>query len=88
MRRKRLFILLVVVFFIVIQLATGEYHSRADGKDLVGFPFRFYEYLGGKADIAAESRYIYHFDALIADMAFFTMIGVIIRYVEKLKTRK
>jgi peptidoglycan/LPS O-acetylase OafA/YrhL len=44
---KRVFLLFAFVF-IATQLLTAVSESASDGNDYMGWPFRYYEYFGGK----------------------------------------
>ena len=44
--RRTIFIFLLL--FISVSILTIRIESPSDGNDLIGFPFRFYEHLGGK----------------------------------------
>jgi hypothetical protein len=69
-------IIVFLLLFIILSLLTIVPGSMSDGNDLVGFPFRFYIYLGGKRIPEPLSRYIISYPKLILDMLIIGLASV------------
>ncbi|MNK01569.1 hypothetical protein D3C87_193740 [compost metagenome] len=63
------------VIFIVITVAAtilfAKCDSPSDGNDRLGFPFPFYEYIGGKRSIEPEIRSSFNFIYLLFDLIIY-----------------
>ena len=66
-------IAIFVISFIILNLITISINSPSDGNDLIGFPFPYYEYLGGKRFPEPESRHLFRSLNLVID---FLVIGI------------
>ena len=68
---------------IVTFLITGVFSSFSDGNNTIGFPFTFYQYLGGKRFPEPESRH--HFNALllVADLLIVSVVSVSVGFIFK-----
>lgn len=85
MKLQRL-VIISFLFFFVAQMLTLDLSSASDGNDKIGFPFTFYEYLGGKRFPEPNTRH--HFLALsfLTDVLIALSIPFCILFF--LKTRK
>lgn len=63
--RKRILISLGVT--VLIFLLSFSFNSASDGNNLMGFPFSFYKYSGGKRYFASDSRHHFIVLAFITD---------------------
>ena len=74
-----------VIGFFVVSLITMKINSPSDGNNVVGFPFKFYEYLGGKR-IVELNREIIYIGNLLLDLgmaiALTFVIGLIIKKIK------
>lgn len=61
-------VLVCACILIVVLAATASFNSIVDGNDAVGFPFTFYEYLGGKRFPEPTTRYNFNFFACAIDL--------------------
>lgn len=61
---RRVFLLFAFVFA-ATQLLTCSFESPSDGNDYVGWPFRYYEYFGGKGGFGFRLNFI----LLLSDIA-------------------
>ncbi|MGN6648079.1 MAG: hypothetical protein ACTHJT_16265 [Cytophaga sp.] len=79
-------IAIFILLFIVLSLVTLVPGSKSDGNDLIGFPFRFYIYLGGKIRPEPLSRFIISYPKLIFDLLIIGIASVCIEmFIQKRK---
>ncbi|MCX2493936.1 hypothetical protein OQX63_10660 [Pedobacter sp. PF22-3] len=83
-------ILISACTLIVILGITAALNSAADGNNVIGFPFVFYEYLGGKRFPEPTTRHWFNFCACAIDVIL--LFGVpftgLLFYQRKQKTKK
>jgi len=72
-----------MILFVVATIMTMKIDSPADGNDLIGFPLKYYEYLGGKRNPEPPTRHIYNYGNLIIDIAIIAIISICIVYIIK-----
>ena len=66
---------------IVTFLITGVFSSFSDGNNTIGFPFTFYQYLGGKRFPEPESRHLFNAFLLVADLLIVSVVSVSVGFV-------
>jgi len=71
-------IIIFILLFIVVSIVTLEIKSPYDGNDLVGFPFRFYEFLGGKRTPVPLTRSIFNYLNLVNDIVVIGITSIVI----------
>ncbi|WP_316786932.1 hypothetical protein [Pedobacter frigiditerrae] len=83
-------ILISCGIFISVLLITSEFSASADGNNLIGFPFTFYAYLGGKRFPEPETRHSFNLIALLLDIliVFAIPFFALSLYQRKIKDRK
>ncbi len=64
----KLFLIIIISFFIV-NISTSTFKSSSDGYDKIGFPFVFYQKLGGKC-IDCIDKNFFEINYLIIDFIF------------------
>jgi hypothetical protein len=70
-------LILFLILFSLITIATSMFQSSFDGNNLLGFPWAFYEYLGGKRNPEPTTRHNINIFALVADLTFIFIISFI-----------
>ena len=78
-------IVVFILLFMVLSIVTIQIGSPSDGNDLIGFPFRFYTYLGGKRIPEPLSRYIISYPKMILDMVIIGAVSLIEIFIQKRK---
>lgn len=76
MKTIRILIILLILFSLTT-VVTSAFQGQSDGNDLLGFPWTFYKYLGGKRNPEPATRHIINIFALIADLAFIFILSLI-----------
>ena len=66
---------------IVTFLITGVFSSFSDGNNSLGFPFTFYQYIGGKRFPEPESRHRFNALLLVADLLIVSVVSVSVGFV-------
>jgi len=81
--------LICVCILIVILGVTASFNSAADGNTVIGFPFTFYTYLGGKRFPEPTTRYHFNFFACAIDgiLLFGIPFGSLLFCQRKLKAK-
>jgi len=67
MTTKKIFLICTGIFLGVILLGSS-FTSASDGNDVIGFPFTFYQYLGGKKFPEPVSRHSFNAVIFLADL--------------------
>ena len=78
MKVSRISLILFFSIFILTTLFTLSFNSASDGNDEIGFPFRFYEYLGGRRFPEPSSRYLITYKNLIADILLIAFVSILL----------
>ncbi|HEU5291900.1 MAG TPA: hypothetical protein VFU05_14720 [Cyclobacteriaceae bacterium] len=80
-------IIIFIILLIVLSIGTIKIESPSDGNDLIGFPFRFYEYLGGKRTPEPLTRYIINYTNLIIDTVIIGIASILIEILARKKRK-
>lgn len=86
MKLQRL-VLISFLFLLVIQILTLDFLSASDGNNKIGFPFTFYEYLGGKRFPEPNTRHHFFALALLTDVLITFSIPFCILFFWKTRKR-
>lgn len=81
------FLCILIILFLVSSIATCSYNSPSDGNDTIGFPFTFYEYLGGKRDPEPQNRTVFNFSALLSDVLLLIVLSASLEYLASKRKR-
>lgn len=77
---KKLF--LILLSFISVNIITSSFQSSSDGYDKIGFPFIFYQKLGGKA-LNYDTSNFFKIHYLIIDFAIISSVVLLIFFLYK-----
>ncbi len=70
--------LIFITTFVLFTAMTGTWKSASDGNDVIGFPFEFYTYLGGKRLIPTEDRTLFNYGNFTIDAILFFVSSILI----------
>ena len=74
--KTKTILIICTIACIVTFLITGVFSSFSDGNNTLGFPFTFYQYLGGKRFPEPESRHRFNALLLVADLLIVSLVSV------------
>lgn len=86
MKLQRL-VIISFLFFLIAQILTLDLSSASDGNDKIGFPFTFYEYLGGKRFSEPDTRHQFLALSFVADVLIAFSIPFCILFFWKTRKR-
>ncbi|WP_175635353.1 hypothetical protein [Pedobacter ghigonis] len=64
---RKIIVLSTCVLILVLGI-TASFNSAADGNIVIGFPFAFYQYLGGKRFPEPATRHSFNFFSCVIDI--------------------
>lgn len=81
--KTKAIIAICTIACIVTFLITGVFSSFSDGNNTLGFPFTFYQYLGGKRFPEPESRHHFNASLLVVDLLIVSVVSVSVGFIFK-----
>lgn len=75
---SKLSLFIFLISFILLNILTGSYESPSCGNDEIGFPFRFFEHLGGKRSEPIYPPYTMNYFFLILDVLIVGTLSVLL----------
>jgi len=86
-RISKLSLFLFIISFILLNMLTGSFESPSCGNDEIGFPFRFFQHLGGKRSEPIYPPYTVNYSSLILDILSVGILSVLLEnLIRKIKS--